>query len=258
MAIHTILYYGQCGLNWERLKTNPNDFQIKGPDDQFRAVDPPSKKVDGICFGYMNKADGLKANFAVKVGENVLDKPVRLVTALHTDGKGFGPQASQFGDEAARCLLEDIICENPAQSAALSTVYEQYFHTRPPDCPFIPQEIDEEEAKTYREGTISQIRVNRYERSASARRVCLAKYNNDYKCQICKFDFYETYGEVGRDFIHVHHLTPLAEIGEAYEVNPETDLLPVCPNCHAIIHRKKHMLTPDEVRVILAQNKERQ
>ncbi|MEG0771017.1 MAG: HNH endonuclease, partial [Clostridia bacterium] len=46
------------------------------------------------------------------------------------------------------------------------------------------------------------------------------------------------YGEIGKDFIHVHHLKPLNEIGEEYIVNPVNDLIPVCPNCHAMLHRK--------------------
>ncbi|MBF9038450.1 hypothetical protein LSUCC0246_08010 [Rhodobacterales bacterium LSUCC0246] len=56
---------------------------------------------------------------------------------------------------------------------------------------------------------------------------------------------------MGRNFCHVHHISPLSEVGERRAVNPITDLIPVCPNCHAMIHRQRPALTPDQVRVIL-------
>ena len=46
------------------------------------------------------------------------------------------------------------------------------------------------------------------------------------------------YGELGKDFIHVHHIVPLNTIGEEYKVDYKNDLIPVCPNCHAMLHRK--------------------
>lgn len=51
------------------------------------------------------------------------------------------------------------------------------------------------------------------------------------------FDFEKTYGEHGMGFIHVHHLRPLSSLGEGYLVDPETDMVPLCPNCHAMVHR---------------------
>jgi len=56
---------------------------------------------------------------------------------------------------------------------------------------------------------------------------------------------------LAKGFIHVHHLKPLATIGENYEVNPIDDLRPVCPNCHAVIHMRKEPYTIDEVRNML-------
>jgi predicted HNH restriction endonuclease len=55
---------------------------------------------------------------------------------------------------------------------------------------------------------------------------------------MCGFKVAQTYGEVGEGFIHVHHLKPLSEIGSKYKVDPIQDLRPVCPNCHAMIHRR--------------------
>jgi 5-methylcytosine-specific restriction enzyme A len=84
------------------------------------------------------------------------------------------------------------------------------------------------------EGTVTTVTVNAYERNPEARAQCIAHYGP--VCVVCGFDFGTVYGNVAEGFIHVHHLKPLSEIGEEYEVDPVADLRPVCPNCHAVIH----------------------
>jgi len=101
-----------------------------------------------------------------------------------------------------------------------------------------------------KEGTSKSVRVNIYERNPVARKLCINHYGA--QCVVCGFDFEEEYGVVGAGFIHVHHLIELAEIGEEYKVNPVTDLRPVCPNCHAMIHRQKPAYTIDELRVLIS------
>jgi 5-methylcytosine-specific restriction protein A len=68
---------------------------------------------------------------------------------------------------------------------------------------------------------------------------------------ICGFSFEQHFGDIGKGFIHVHHLRPLGNIGENYEVDPVTDLIPVCPNCHAMIHRKNPPYSPQELTIFL-------
>ena len=85
------------------------------------------------------------------------------------------------------------------------------------------------------EGAKKQVLVNKYERSAEARKKCIEYHG--CRCTVCCMDFGETYGEVGQGFIHVHHIVPLNEINQEYKVNYKTDLIPVCPNCHAMLHR---------------------
>jgi putative restriction endonuclease len=100
------------------------------------------------------------------------------------------------------------------------------------------------------EGAVRQIAVNSYERNSTARKKCIEHYGTT--CYICGFDFETMYGPLGKDYTHVHHLKPLSEINEAYQVDPINDLRPVCPNCHAIIHRKNPSLTIEQVRDLLA------
>jgi 5-methylcytosine-specific restriction protein A len=69
---------------------------------------------------------------------------------------------------------------------------------------------------------------------------------------ICGFDFEARYGEFGKGFIQVHHIVPVSEIGERYVVDPKSDLVPVCPNCHAMIHRRHPPLSIGELREIIS------
>lgn len=87
----------------------------------------------------------------------------------------------------------------------------------------------------YIEGAKKQIMVNAFERDPQARRACISHHGAVCKC--CGFDFEKTYGEHGKGFIHVHHVRPLNTLGEGYRIDPVTELVPLCPNCHAMIHR---------------------
>ena len=110
----------------------------------------------------------------------------------------------------------------------------------------LPEEIDDEDITTVSEGARRTVQVNVYERDPNARRKCIAKWG--VKCSVCSFDFGERYGALGEGFIHVHHLNPLGEIGEQYELNPIADLRPVCPNCHAMLHRKRPAMSIEELK----------
>jgi len=116
---------------------------------------------------------------------------------------------------------------------------------------FLPEEINEGEALF--EGAKLKIIINAYERNPEARRKCLAFYGTS--CIICGFNFLEFYGEEGKDLIHVHHLRQLAEVNEEYQVDPINDLRPVCPNCHAMIHRRKLAYSLDEMKGFLNRKK---
>ncbi|HEX7407975.1 MAG TPA: HNH endonuclease [Candidatus Binatia bacterium] len=99
------------------------------------------------------------------------------------------------------------------------------------------------------EGATRQVSVNSYERNPYARHQCIEHYG--CRCCACGFDFEKAYGQLGQGFIHVHHLKPLSEIREQYEIDPITDLRPICPNCHTMIHRGSEMLTIEELRPLI-------
>ena len=98
------------------------------------------------------------------------------------------------------------------------------------------------------EGALIKVMANKYERNQKARKECVAK--KGYRCLVCGQDFEATYGEIGKGFIHVHHLIPISSIGKEYKLNVDTDLAPVCPNCHYMLHRKDPPYTIDEMKSI--------
>ena len=89
--------------------------------------------------------------------------------------------------------------------------------------------------ESFFEGVKRQVTVNSYERDHKARLQCIKIHGT--ACSVCGIDFEKMYGELGKGFIHVHHIVPIHSIGQGYKVNPATDLVPVCPNCHAMLHR---------------------
>jgi hypothetical protein len=114
----------------------------------------------------------------------------------------------------------------------------------------LPEEIKVKTDKKFYEGAVKQITVNAYERDPEARKKCLDVHG--VNCSICGFNFEKKYGEAGKGFIHVHHLKPLSEIAEKYELNPAEDLRPVCPNCHAMLHKRKPPYSIEELKQIIS------
>ncbi|MBO4815020.1 MAG: HNH endonuclease [Muribaculaceae bacterium] len=95
------------------------------------------------------------------------------------------------------------------------------------------------------EGAVMKVLVNKYERNAKARQECIAKLG--CKCAVCGCDFAKRYGKLGEGFIHVHHIVPIGNIGKEYVLNPVKDLVPVCPNCHYMLHRTNPPIQPEEL-----------
>jgi len=99
------------------------------------------------------------------------------------------------------------------------------------------------------EGASVTVQVSAFERNPVARRKCIIQYGTS--CSVCGFNFGATYGVSAEDYIHVHHLKPLASIGEEYVIDPVKDLRPVCANCHAVIHLRHPPYTIEAVKDML-------
>ncbi|MFC1507839.1 HNH endonuclease [Pseudomonadota bacterium] len=132
----------------------------------------------------------------------------------------------------------------PSVAAELETIWQQRTGA---DLFAFPDEINDTE--THIEGAKKTVTVNAYERDSEAREKCIKHWK--LNCYVCGFHFEMAYGNLGKGFIHVHHLKPLSEIGHEYEVDPIEDLRPVCPNCHAMLHRKRPALSIEELKSIV-------
>ena len=117
----------------------------------------------------------------------------------------------------------------------------------------LPEEIVMPEQ--YVEGASKTISVNTYERNPAARAKCLEYYG--YECSACSFSFEEAYGDIGERYIHVHHLVPLSEVKQEYKLDPIKDLRPICPNCHAIIHKTQPALSIEQLRQHVKERKQK-
>ena len=110
----------------------------------------------------------------------------------------------------------------------------------------LPEEV-------YMEGAQKTILADRYERNPKARARCIAIHGA--ACKVCGFDFGIAFGEEFSGKIEVHHIKPISEIGKEYVVDPVHDLVPVCPNCHMMLHSKtKSVFTVEELRELLEKN----
>ncbi|MDM1530752.1 HNH endonuclease [Myroides odoratimimus] len=99
------------------------------------------------------------------------------------------------------------------------------------------------------EGGKKVIYTTKYERDPKLRAAAINFHGTT--CMCCDFNFEKSYGILGSGFIHVHHIKPISEAGETL-INPEKDLIVLCPNCHAMVHRRRNStLSLDELRTQL-------
>lgn len=110
---------------------------------------------------------------------------------------------------------------------------------------FVSDDVINDTPLTFMEGKSRDVIQTRFERNPQARKVCLNHHG--YSCKICDFNFEDTFGETGRGFIHVHHLNPIAAIRQEYKLDPKNDLVPVCPNCHSMIHSRRPPFSIEEI-----------
>ena len=182
---------------------------------------------------------GVPHQFAPSTGYDVLyegkrypPKPIVGLAAQRLTGRAFGPYDFK-GGRGSKCFR--VLTEN-----------QFTIITKADQDPF-PDELDPK--GSYVEGAGKQVTVNRYERDPKARAACIAHYGA--QCQVCGLRFEEQYGAVGAGFIHVHHIVPLARIGREYAVDPIRDLVPVCPNCHAMLHKREPPFTVAELKALM-------
>lgn len=143
-----------------------------------------------------------------------------------------------WGIQASGVLLPDSVTD----------ALEQLWNRRTGGSdPLLPEEIPSSQG--FAEGTQKTVLVNAHERNPQARAACIAHFG--LRCTVCDMLLEERYGSIAAGFIHVHHIVPLAKVGPGYIVNPKKDLRPVCPNCHAVIHKRQPPLSVEAARRLI-------
>ena len=119
----------------------------------------------------------------------------------------------------------------------------------------MPMEGHEHDNEKYPEGASVTVQVNRYERDPRNRAAALSIHG--YACKGCGLVMSDLYGDIATGFIEVHHIKPVSVMGDNYLIDPVKDLLPLCPNCHSIVHRRKPPYTLNELKEILAKERDK-
>ncbi|MNY33408.1 HNH endonuclease [compost metagenome] len=108
------------------------------------------------------------------------------------------------------------------------------------------QESSEASSLVFEEGHRYSLTSTAIERNPFARQKCLLHHGT--ACLVCGFSGEAVFGAAGRDLIHVHHLVEMASRNGPYKVDPAKDLVPLCPNCHSMAHRRNPAFTIPELR----------
>ena len=104
----------------------------------------------------------------------------------------------------------------------------------------------------YPEGALRTVRTNRYERDRRNRAAAIAIHGT--ACKGCGLEMGMRYGPVAAGLVEVHHVTPVSQLAAGYVIDPVRDLVPLCPNCHAVVHRRDPPLTVGEIALLLNQD----
>lgn len=184
--------------------------------------------------------------------EPVAGAPLLQFRLPSTIGEGLWGKTLYALSHCQPCLERNLSALQKLDGTPLSDSYgRNYALIRElganPAVEFHPEEIPV--GVEYPEGTVRQVIVNAYERNPAARQACVEHHGTS--CAVCGFNFGAKYGKIGAGFIHVHHLKPLASIKEGYDVDPINDLVPVCPNCHAMLHRHTPPFSAEELAALI-------
>ncbi|WP_202944680.1 HNH endonuclease [Desulforapulum autotrophicum] len=228
-------YKGGYGVSQESKWSKVND------DDLVYVIQNVYEKFEfcgiyRILSHYKNEHIGSKNHFRFQ-----LEDITCLINPIDINEDLCGRRLPQLEKPANWSNFKRHFCSQGAtfRNPLSSEVFQVLDSLLPDKRPFqFAEEISENEEMLFFEGAKQTVTINKYERDHNARKACIEYHG--YNCKVCGFDFEKTYGELGRNYIHVHHLIPLSKIGKEYSINPQTDLIPVCPNCHAMLHKSEN------------------
>lgn len=236
------------------------------------------KEVDGYCYGFVESSNGkinLK-RIDDNIVNNTLSNVTIIWCARGDNGRtivGYYKNATVYGDMQHyelnskyigyyfKCRVEDAVlleekdrifkfpqskkgnfgraniwyADADLSQQTLESVEKFLDSIKDTSVTQIIDYEEQERNEILREGNQESRLTNYYERNPILREECIKKYG--YVCQVCNINLMEFYGPVAKEFIHVHHIVPISTFKEEHETKVD-DLITVCPNCHAMLHRK--------------------
>lgn len=210
-------------------------------------------KPSGLQGHRVTMGFGAKSGFCLKRIENRSEEQILLAGALLTSLKGeseasFPPTShpilttttwgarvkgleSQHDDGSLKATTINVMVPMIAAMAELIGF----------------EEITPEKPEV--EGSVSKVLVTKRERSVRNR--LLALQIHGYQCGTCRLRPLEVFGEALGGVLEVHHIEPVSELGEPRPYDPSTDLIPLCPTCHRMIHTVNPPYTPQQLKEML-------
>lgn len=188
--------------------------RIGGPVRQARHWDPTKARVGAqsnqvvVEFDFITMQDDLRA-----IPRSVLQSD-RRTRGAKWDIQGSGTRLTADITEGVRALLQAGGVKMPVINTAAGV-------------PWI-------RVAAMSEGAVQQVLTTRQERNRKARLACLEHHG--CSCRGCGFDFGRFYGPDAEGMIEVHHLHPLSRTKKSRKVDPVKDLIPLCSNCHRVVH----------------------
>ncbi len=196
-------------------------------------MNPATAAISIRLYGHLRNGEGFKRAHSIDVAEYYLNRifeengATGLEIAIRSMNQHLDYYESTVGSAKGR---RDIV--NKFTDKILQAEFEY------------PEEVRTD--RQYSEGALKTIQVNAYERNIKARQECLKI--NGASCFVCGFNFEKVYGDIGKGYIHIHHKVDISCVGREYVVDPAKDMVPVCPNCHAMLHTSKPALDCEDLK----------
>jgi hypothetical protein len=247
----------------ERLRSNPRSELCKHEAEIYPVNMNKGREVRVGWIRGAGKSNACMARIVAKAN-GTIDLYLHLDPDAELIGEGKPFKSAFHGNETDRhmgkrnlsesdfpdAVFEWIACASkhgrkkhnipiPASEATIPTMIPPA--AAPSAKPF-PQVDPEEE---FREGQ-RKLRIHHdIERNTKAirqKKALMLAENGCLKCEVCGFDFVETYGEIGKGFAECHHRTPIHTLIEVSTITLD-QLAIVCSNCHRMLHRPPYLIT---------------
>ena len=212
---HAVYYKGKLRrrkFEKRRLSSEPHYFGIATIGNSFQDTNSDKEDMFAIIDNFEPFAEAVLAK----------DKSEYLESIPAS-------KESNYWRDGVRAISQDVFDKIKGRAKLEKLINNKYK----------PETLNDREVllESIQEGSPKVCFSTTYERSKALREQAIAIHGTN--CIACGFNFKSVYGEYGEGYIQVHHIFPVSEFDQPRLVNPGIELVPLCANCHAIVHRRK-------------------